>query len=156
MDAASGGMLRTYGLVVIGVIAAVTVLTMPKHWPNVVSMAPAMLFLAVLVGPMIWLLRSRTAHTHKVRLMREAALGGTWVQARILNVQANYGGRVKGRWSFQRTHLRLGFTDPKTGQPRDAATDLYVHPEENIVPGQVIWVRCHPSFPEPVFVPVQG
>lgn len=156
VDDAGGSVFRTYGLVVVGVVATVTVLTMPKHWPNVVSMAPAMLFLALLVGPLILLSRSRTAHGHKIRLMREAGLRGTWVQARILHVQAGIVGRLKGRWSFQRTHLRLGFMDAKTGQPREVSGDLYLHPEEHIVAGHVIWVRCHPTLPEPVFVPVQS
>lgn len=156
VDAAGGSMFRTYGLVVSGGAAALTILTMPKHWPNVVSMAPAMAFVALLVVPMIWLSRTRAAHRHKVRLMREAALGGAWVQARVLQIQTSYSGGARGRWSFQRTHLRLVFTDPNTGLPREVRSGLYMHPEEKLVSGQVIWVRCHPAFPEPVFVPVQG
>lgn len=149
-------MFRNYGLVVLAVVAAVTVLTMPKHWPNVVSMAPTLGVLAVVAGPFLWLWRSRTTHGREVRLMQEAALGGTWVQARILDVRPGFVGHLKRHWSFQRTHLRLGFSDPKTGQPRELASDLYLHPEEHVVAGQVLWVRCHPTLPEPVFVPVQG
>lgn len=149
-------MLRTYGLVACGGVALLSILTLANHWPNVVSMVPTVGFAALLIVPMVLLSRSRAAHQHQVRLMREAALGGAWVQARVLQVQGSYFGRARGRWTFQRTHLRLGFTDPKTGQPREVRSDLYMHPEEKLVSGQVIWVRCHPSFPEPVFVPVQG
>jgi hypothetical protein len=156
VDAAGGVMYRTYGLVVTGGVALLTILTMPKHWPNVVSMVPAVVFLALLAGPTIWLWRSLAAHQRRMRLMREAAQGGPWAQARVLDAHASYAGRIKGRWSFQRTRLRLGFTDPNTGQPRDAGIELYLHPDEHIVSGQVIWVRCHPTLPEPIFVPVHG
>lgn len=149
-------MFRTYGLVASGVVALLTILTIPSYWTNVGSMASAIGLLAVLAGSILWLSRSLSAHRHKLRLMQEAARGGAWVQARVLDVQTSYVGHVGRRWSFQRTRLRLWFTDPNTGHPRDFGSDLYLHPEEHIVSGQVIWVRCHPTLPEPVFVPVCG